>query len=318
MSTATTSEAGASEPVGTPSPSAAAEAIAAFAASSVPPADVHLLVNMQAEIHQTLRASNMELAAFNSFSAEQHNRLAGRFAKHADTLRRVHSDLLAIFRRTRALRSRLLQQHPELTEAAAAADARREADIERVRGAAGGGDENYGVDSDNSDGDGGRRGCSPHGDDNSGHDGGGYEGAAKHRDAAGDGNDGGERGHVDGRTGGGDSSSDGNEHGAGNDGIDSCDGGAGNDGNDDCDGSGTVDNDGSESGAGNDGNNDGEGGSFEDTDGEGRHGLLQGGDGTASDAAANGADVAGQTVDGGDDGEEAAGARRERDGAVAS
>lgn len=45
----------------------------------------------------------------------------------------VHASLLDIFRRTRALRSRLIALHPELAATAAAADAAREAEIEQVR-----------------------------------------------------------------------------------------------------------------------------------------------------------------------------------------
>ena len=83
--------------------------------------------------HQDLHASNQELSAFNQFSAEQHARLSGRFAKHVGTLQEVHGGLLNIFRRVRALRTRLIAAHPELAELAAAADARREAEIEQAR-----------------------------------------------------------------------------------------------------------------------------------------------------------------------------------------
>ena len=113
----------------------ASAALAAFCSESVPPEDIQQLTTLQGEIHHCLHAANQDLAAYNSFSAEEHARLVGGFAKHAVTLQAVHSKLLAVFRRTRALRARLLAAHPELTEAAAAADAAREAEIESSRAA---------------------------------------------------------------------------------------------------------------------------------------------------------------------------------------
>ncbi len=88
---------------------------------------------LQAQTHRSMQTANQELAAFNDFSAEEHARLVGRFAQHAATLQAVHTGLMSAFRRTRALRARLLAAHPELAEAAAAADAAREAEIERSR-----------------------------------------------------------------------------------------------------------------------------------------------------------------------------------------
>ena len=113
----------------------ASAALAAFCSESVPPQDIQQLTSLQGQIHHCLHAANQDLAAYNSFSAEEHARLVGCFAKHAVTLQAVHSKLLAVFRRTRALRARLLAAHPELAEAAAAADAAREAEIERSRAA---------------------------------------------------------------------------------------------------------------------------------------------------------------------------------------
>ena len=117
-----------------PPPSAsAAAAIAAFCNESVPPKDIQQLTMLQAQIHHHLKTANGEIAAFNTFSAEEHARLVHRFTKHAATLQTVHASLLTTFKRTRALRSRLLAAHPELAEAAAAADAARDAEIERGR-----------------------------------------------------------------------------------------------------------------------------------------------------------------------------------------
>ena len=116
------------------SPSAAA--LAAFCTESIPPEDIQRLTTLQGEIHTNLRAANEELAAHNAFSAETHSRLASRFTQHAATLKSVHAKLLETFRRTRALRTRLLAAHPELAEAAAAADAAREAEIEQSRSVA--------------------------------------------------------------------------------------------------------------------------------------------------------------------------------------
>ncbi len=83
--------------------------------------------------HHKLHTCNEELAAFNGNSAEQHARLEGRLKRHANTLRTLQSQLLNVFQRVRALRARLLKSFPELHDAAAAADARREADIELAR-----------------------------------------------------------------------------------------------------------------------------------------------------------------------------------------
>ena len=115
--------------VAMPSTSTTAAAIAAFCEESVPPQDIQQLTMLQAQIHHHLKTSNGEIAAYNEFSAEEHARLVGRFAKHAVTLQAVHTNLLTVFKRTRTLRSRLLAAHPELAEAAAAVDAAREAEI---------------------------------------------------------------------------------------------------------------------------------------------------------------------------------------------
>ena len=88
---------------------------------------------LQAQIHHALNAANNELGAYNAHSADEHARLVGKFATHAATLQSVHGTLLRVFRRTRALRARLLAAHPELADKAAAADAAREAEIERER-----------------------------------------------------------------------------------------------------------------------------------------------------------------------------------------
>ena len=83
--------------------------------------------------HKSLSTCNEELAAYNKYSAEQHARLAGHFARHVGTLQSVQARLLTVFRRVRALRSRLLEAHPELAAAAREHDAAREAEIERAR-----------------------------------------------------------------------------------------------------------------------------------------------------------------------------------------
>jgi 2-oxo-4-hydroxy-4-carboxy--5-ureidoimidazoline (OHCU) decarboxylase len=80
-----------------------------------------------------MRSANEELADFNRYSSEQHAALASRFAGHVETLGTVHASLLAVFRRTRRLRQRLLDAHPELQPAVDAADAAREAEIEQAR-----------------------------------------------------------------------------------------------------------------------------------------------------------------------------------------
>ena len=114
----------------------AADVFAAFTTDSVPPSDVQRLTELQAEIHQSLRSANQELASFNALATEQHARLSGRFATHVTTLQTVHTGLLAIFKRVRNLRGQLLARHPELAEALERLEADREAALEADRAAA--------------------------------------------------------------------------------------------------------------------------------------------------------------------------------------
>lgn len=86
--------------------------------------------------HEHLRSANRDLAEFNSYSSEQHTQLAGRFVTHAATLQTVHSDLLSIFKRVRALRGQLVQRHPELAAALEKHEAAREEALEVGRGSA--------------------------------------------------------------------------------------------------------------------------------------------------------------------------------------
>ena len=80
-----------------------------------------------------MHSANVELAEFNSFAAEQHAHLAGRFATHVATLQVVHADLLRIFKRVRALRGRLIERHPGLAAALIYHEESWEASLERTR-----------------------------------------------------------------------------------------------------------------------------------------------------------------------------------------
>ena len=108
----------------------ATDAFASTLAASVPQAELMRLTQLQAEIHQTLRMSNEQLAAFNEESAAKHAALHAKFTRHVATLNALHADLLDVFKRIRAIRRNLLQQHPEFEAAARAADAKREAEME--------------------------------------------------------------------------------------------------------------------------------------------------------------------------------------------
>ena len=108
----------------------ATDAFASTLAASVPQAELMRLTQLQAEIHQTLRMSNEQLAAFNEESAAKHAALHAKFTRHVATLNALHADLLDVFKRIRAIRRQLLQQHPEFEAAARAADAKREAEME--------------------------------------------------------------------------------------------------------------------------------------------------------------------------------------------
>jgi hypothetical protein len=80
-----------------------------------------------------MREANEELSEFNTFSDEQHERLAARFAEHVETLHSVHGKLQSIFQRVRTLRGRLIERYPHLAETLREMEAKREAELERRR-----------------------------------------------------------------------------------------------------------------------------------------------------------------------------------------
>ena len=80
--------------------------------------------------HRALRTANEELDEYNSYSAEQHAELSGRFGKHVQTLNAVQADLMNVFKRIRAIKQKLLHDHPELHAAAMEHDARQEQALE--------------------------------------------------------------------------------------------------------------------------------------------------------------------------------------------
>ena len=80
--------------------------------------------------HQALRAANEELDEYNCHAAEQHAVLSGRFSQHAQTLNAVQADLMDVFRRIRAIKQKLLHDHPELQAAAQQHDAKQERELE--------------------------------------------------------------------------------------------------------------------------------------------------------------------------------------------
>jgi putative hydrolase of the HAD superfamily len=145
--------------VGASGTSPASRVLSAFSAESVPPSEVQRLTELQTEMcasllvhsipfhstvslalthahrHNSLRTANEELAIFNQFSAERHAARAGRFTKHVSTIKGVHGDLLDVFRRVRALRSSLLEQHPELAVELSRLERAREEELEAERGA---------------------------------------------------------------------------------------------------------------------------------------------------------------------------------------
>ena len=80
--------------------------------------------------HQALRAANEELDEYNCHAAEQHAVLSGCFSQHAQTLNAVQADLMDVFRRIRAIKQKLLHDHPELQAAAKEHDAKQERELE--------------------------------------------------------------------------------------------------------------------------------------------------------------------------------------------
>ena len=80
-----------------------------------------------------MRESNDDLAEFNTFAAEQHARLSARFVRHTATLQAVQANLLATFKRVRALRSQLLERYPELAARLSELETAREATLEQQR-----------------------------------------------------------------------------------------------------------------------------------------------------------------------------------------
>ena len=62
--------------------------------------------------------ANEQLDDFNRLAAAQHAALSGRFSHHVHTLNAVQADLMNVFRRIRAVKQKLLEEHPELLAAA--------------------------------------------------------------------------------------------------------------------------------------------------------------------------------------------------------
>ena len=58
--------------------------------------------------------ANEQLHDFNRLAAAQHAALSGRFNQHVHTLNAVQADLMNVFRRIRAVKLKLLLEHPEL------------------------------------------------------------------------------------------------------------------------------------------------------------------------------------------------------------
>lgn len=56
--------------------------------------------------------------------------LSGRFSQHAQTLHAVQADLMSVFKRIRAIKQKLLHDHPELQAAAKEHDAKQEQELE--------------------------------------------------------------------------------------------------------------------------------------------------------------------------------------------
>eukprot|EP00316_Scyphosphaera_apsteinii_P016912 CAMPEP_0119339552 /NCGR_PEP_ID=MMETSP1333-20130426/98490_1 /TAXON_ID=418940 /ORGANISM="Scyphosphaera apsteinii, Strain RCC1455" /LENGTH=186 /DNA_ID=CAMNT_0007351089 /DNA_START=101 /DNA_END=661 /DNA_ORIENTATION=+ len=108
----------------------AAAALAATLMQSVPESQLLQTTQLQSDIHTMLRTTNEQLDDFNNHSALMYASVAARLGKHTRTLSTVQSDLMGVFKRVRALKRKLISQHPELQAASDALDAASEAALE--------------------------------------------------------------------------------------------------------------------------------------------------------------------------------------------
>ena len=76
--------------------------------------------------------ANEQLDDFNHHAAAQHAALSGRFSQHVHILNTVQADLMAVFQRIRAVKQKLLQEHPELQAAAEAKARERSEELDRT------------------------------------------------------------------------------------------------------------------------------------------------------------------------------------------
>ncbi|ORX83458.1 hypothetical protein K493DRAFT_320257 [Basidiobolus meristosporus CBS 931.73] len=79
----------------------------------VSPEMVDMMLQFQQETAQVLHSRTEELAIFNEFSQSKYQELQGRFQKHTELLTHLRTDLEHVFRRIRALKSRIGQLYPE-------------------------------------------------------------------------------------------------------------------------------------------------------------------------------------------------------------
>ncbi|KAJ3025945.1 UNVERIFIED_CONTAM: hypothetical protein HDU68_006444 [Siphonaria sp. JEL0065] len=82
-------------------------------ASAVPEAPVAQISNTQAESLAALTATEASLASFNTFSANRFETNADRINTHVTMLKTMKADLDSVFRRIRALKSKLAKKYPE-------------------------------------------------------------------------------------------------------------------------------------------------------------------------------------------------------------
>ena len=82
--------------------------------------------------YSILKTTNEQLDQFNEHSALAYAAVSTRLGKHARTLSTVHTDLMHVFKRVRAIKRKLLEQHPELRAASDALDAARDAAAEKA------------------------------------------------------------------------------------------------------------------------------------------------------------------------------------------
>ncbi|KAK9720394.1 hypothetical protein K7432_004192 [Basidiobolus ranarum] len=79
----------------------------------VSPEMIDMMLQFQNETSQVLITRTEELAIFNEFSQSKYQELLGRFQKHTQVLINLRTDLELVFRRIRALKSRIGQLYPE-------------------------------------------------------------------------------------------------------------------------------------------------------------------------------------------------------------